>query len=615
MLAFKSFFVFFSLIPAVSLKNNPFEGNAIVRKTQNLVNYSSYSGLGEKAGTTAYDIQQPCSQGRRISLSPTGDVFFSFTHSLLAKPLETCVFFNIWDASMDDFKYYMSISASPECTTRFTTMGLFPDDEAVFAFNHCIGGKEVAAVSKLNNIGKIELQKTIDTGSVTPQPIYPKIVVGSDGVLHVVACSSDTMDISKSRIYYSRSADKAQTFSKWKLVANESAIDAAVAVSRYGEKVAVVWVEPSAGGTAPCGQLKYCESLNAGKTWKDVVNVTMDRYQDEFPIDDSFRIYAHLRDIDAAYDYNNNLHIIFCEGLFGHPEAETWYYLLKQWSRIAHWCSETGFNAIFPNHPMFATGSEIDSLGLWGVAFDVPEQPYGGCWRPQIAMAGDELIAAFCGQYDSLDVSAAGDVNGDIYLSCSSDNGIRWTSVKDYTEADTGTIEEHLTNITNSHTPDAGPGACHDEDYLSISPWVKRRSSKSGWLHLTYVNDRFAGPFYEEQIFTENPVMYLKIEVPYIDPEAVKEDNSLALPLSFSFGDIGKFPLKINYSSSLNESGCIIIYNSLGQVVNKATLSKGSSNFIWDGMDCRGAEAPEGVYFLEISVGSVREQGKAVVLR
>ena len=69
----------------------------------------------------------------------------------------------------------------------------------------------------------------------------------------------------------------------------------------------------------------------------------------------------------------------------------------------------------------------------------------------------------------------------------SHDNGATWT---DYT------------NLTNTRSPGAGPGACDDEDYMTACPKVVNDS-----IFVTYVEDKDAGAWPQtEGILTENPV-------------------------------------------------------------------------------------------------------------
>jgi len=60
-----------------------------------------------------------------------------------------------------------------------------------------------------------------------------------------------------------------------------------------------------------------------------------------------------------------------------------------------------------------------------------------------------------------------------------------------------------------------------------------------------------------------------------------------------------------------------VIYNALGQLVNKVTyrnLAMGVYSYFWDGTDLRGSHVASGVYFYELRAGEKFRDLKKMVL-
>ncbi|MDP2359464.1 MAG: T9SS type A sorting domain-containing protein [bacterium] len=134
-----------------------------------------------------------------------------------------------------------------------------------------------------------------------------------------------------------------------------------------------------------------------------------------------------------------------------------------------------------------------------------------GAWRqrndhPSLAVdpSTGYLYCAW-NQYSADDmgpVDAAGDSypNGEIYISCSADNGLTWGQP---------------VNVTETPSPDCVSGECLSESWHSLAEIV------DGHLHLTYVLDRCPGGIPQEECFsTLNPVIYHRIPVAEIPPHA-----------------------------------------------------------------------------------------------
>lgn len=99
-------------------------------------------------------------------------------------------------------------------------------------------------------------------------------------------------------------------------------------------------------------------------------------------------------------------------------------------------------------------------------------------------------------QYGPTDSDFAGPnydrINGELYMSVSSDNGLTW---------------DHPQNITGTETPGCLPGDCYSES------WVSAAARADSGIYLSYVEDKDAGAAIKGQgAWTANPYMVLAVE-------------------------------------------------------------------------------------------------------
>jgi hypothetical protein len=148
---------------------------------------------------------------------------------------------------------------------------------------------------------------------------------------------------------------------------------------------------------------------------------------------------------------------------------------------IFHYSEATGQITEITHHP--------DSL--W--------RDISGDWnRPLCKMnlgvdSNNNLFATWT-KFDTIDCSAGGNGNGDIYMSYSINEDRYWSTPQ---------------NLTNSQTPGCFPGLCDSDHWSTLAEKVDDS------LHIVYINDKDAGGSpYDEGAATENPVMYLTVPNP-----------------------------------------------------------------------------------------------------
>jgi hypothetical protein len=576
---------------------------------------------GEECGTTTLDFQNPGSQGNRIMVDDNGYIHLCWTYSEayeLTFP-DMAVYYNVWDAAADDFVFPVGTKVSGSNRAGFCTMGLLSDGRAVIAFNEKRAGEDVAVVTVdvVSGVGTFLSPVVIDDQSAFFQPLFPQLVVDDMDIIHVVGISVDSADLSHSRIYYSRLTDEGQKFSTWRLISTTAR--SAVLANWLDEKTAIAWIESVNNGKAPVGHVKFVETIDGGATWTEPVCITQYRYPADLPLDETYYLFAHNSDLDIVYDNDGNPHILFCEWNITHPSADEWIPLHRQWSRVVHWDTETGFNIASGPYPMFPSGDvSLDSLKMWGVS-DFIHQPYGGCWHPQLVVTPDDgFVATWCGQWDSLDLSCAFTTNADIYASGSYSRK-RWGAVQDFYLPPEDDWQYYFTNITETHSYGGGVGACDSEEWLSVYP-ATIRDGYSDTVIMTYLNDLFPHSCIGSEecpstgIIIPNPVCFGATDI-FIWEPSVEENEIPEFNLELSTEPIVSRRTAFRFSAPLPQPGELRIHNVLGQMVRKFELPTGTASITWDGLDAAGKSMSNGVYFVELRNGQAKAHGRVTIIK
>ncbi len=621
---------------------------------------------GDRGGVTMYDYQQNGAMGNRIAIDSAGNAHICWMHSEDETFAARDVYYNVWEKASGSFPGYWpdGVKASGVPRAGYTTMGALSDGRAVIAFHHDPDGDGVhqsaIVIDAAPGLGAFSSPVDVDPVTVPEQPIWPHIVVDNNDVIHVTAHISPADPANPpynvDYLYYSRSTDQGQTFSPWKVITQTAGNDAAIAASKDGSKVAIAWMDafPIEGidwRRAMNGNIKYVESTNGGVSWSAPVNVTADYYtQEPVPNSSEEGLWwgAWYPDIDCAYDAAGNLHIGWGEGLrayevHGEPPDDTLFFwsMHKHFLRMVHWSEVTNdvniasgpYSQFVPLTEEGDTIWDIYGFYLWGMAQRIENyfRPGIGCWNPQLAAigSGDDILYTWQGQWDSLDLSAGGAINADIYAAISTNGGATWGGVADWTE---GEFDEngfglvaYATNLTNTHSPNAQVGHCESEEYHSAYPWIGSDSI----LHVTYIHDLFSGSVVQrgpgQGIVTTNPVMYLGSNDPamkiYVgsgpEPRPQPESTSVAEAPYVEAPVItllGKHPVAGSVIFSVSAPGThawLKIYDVAGSLVETifdGTLD-GTRMLTWDTKD-----APAGVYFYSFVTPARTAKGRVVII-
>ena len=439
--------------------------------TRTGISYLGSRGPGDQIGTTWYDYQANGGYGQRILVDDNGQAHIDWMKMDASQTSRYCA----WNFLYTDGSYYGETQASNSWSgyvqldiSQETT----PDDQVTAVAYHFNPGAGYYSYVDLDGGQGWGAWPNNPTSPEDADHLWPYVGVTSNR--NLILASHGYPVPGSNMIYLDVSADTGATWSGVFSVDSCATISEFIRTSRNpgSGKAVLCWTKFITDSVAS-GQFDndiwYLLSTDNGVTWGSPVNLTS--YQPS----DTVRAYNN---VNAIFDNNDNLHLVWT----GRKVTDNYYIS----SKIYHWDEVSG-NITIVNSP----STYYSDPGGWWIAA-TGGGDYGG-WRlpadqPQLIVdANDDLYCLWCGNDDYNDYAADGYVNGEFYGAVSHDNGATWT---DYT------------NLTNTRSPGAGPGACDDEDYMTACPKVVNDS-----IFVTYVEDKDAGAWPQtEGVLTENPV-------------------------------------------------------------------------------------------------------------
>ncbi len=267
-----------------------------------------------------------------------------------------------------------------------------------------------------------------------------------------------------------------------------------VAASRVSDHVALLYFTPAydenewgawqgvAGVGAANNNIMLIESEDGEEfNFDDQFNITQvirpDDGVDEdspFYVGDTLRPYLYL---DACYDANENLHVVFSSPILAEEVGNLARRYDEKRNMVWHWDRDSDQFSLVAS-------------GIYNVQGNV------GAWRshisyPSIGAAEDGSLYCVFTRYPENDAGANGYVNGEIYASVSTDDGMTWSEA---------------INLTETETRGAQAGECQSEAWCSVAETV------DDYLHISYVLDLDPGGIAQgEGVATQNPVMYHRV--------------------------------------------------------------------------------------------------------
>ncbi|MBI5866984.1 MAG: hypothetical protein HZB43_01610 [candidate division Zixibacteria bacterium] len=263
-----------------------------------------------------------------------------------------------------------------------------------------------------------------------------------------------------------------------------------IAADPTSDKIALVTENATPSPSNPHGilQIVYRPSPARGDDW-GAVNTT--------GLGDSKRVFVTSYNdaagpgawLDVVGDYDNagKLHIVWNEQrVQNSSEQGSW----KHWDDVAN--TITTIHQAYWNNTGAVGGRDINikfpSIGFGDGSTTCGSGTNLNYVYLTFCQFGGETSA------EQHDQSAHGYMNGEVYLSGSTDGGIHWSPAQ---------------NLTNSRRPGCDPArgdSCPSENWPSLARTV------NDTLHLMYINDRDAGDaVFGQGNWTFNPVMYYRI--------------------------------------------------------------------------------------------------------
>ncbi len=504
------------------------------------------SSPGDTVGTTFYEYQTNGVTGNRVVRDSLNGIHFCWMNKLSNG--DRHVYYNFVDESGQWTAGQTGTAVSSVAGAGYTNMDIFSDNTAAVAYHNGANLFLTLGVDAIRGGGLFTLYDPPEVYPGYPEAYWPYITVDNQGFIHLTARingSTSDQDLS----LYTRSEDGGATWTSLAVVDTTHQITCFPVSSPVSNKVAIVYSKNFPGdATIYLGDVLYTESAD-GQTWNfgHPINITNYQYSDT--------LRAWL-DLDAVYDFNDNLHIIWNSGVYD-ADNDALYVS----SFLFHWSEATGISMIADGYWNAYTGAANLTLS-----------------KPSIGVDDDNNLYVIWTQFDSTDVSAGGFSNGEIYAAASGDGGATW-----------GTP----VNLTNSHTEGCLPGDCDSDHWSSLCEYV------DDYLHILYINDKDAGAYIQgEGAETENPVLYLKV------PKGIvgvgEEANE---PTSFKL--YGNYPNPFNASTNIEFSlekpskVTLEVYNVLGRKV--ATLLDNTMNSGEHTINWNASSMPSGIYFYKLS--------------
>ena len=578
-------------------------------------------------GWTWYDYQTNGTHGKQIAVDANGWVHVVWTNGLNEGATIRHVYYNVWNPELGSFvlpdaNQPIGVQIDPSTRAGFVNVTVLPDGWAFPAFHQVVPETPNAgAAVSIDFLPCVGAFTTVTIpGHNGRAIIWPHIAVGIDSNLHVVT----TENGGASEDFYARgyplidggfgtSIDFGDGYIPWE-PANFVTID--VEASWFSEKVAVAWINDSAGSIS--GNNIYLRtSDDGGDSWGAVRNITnfqlidttcLDQFGD-IPLCNGDTLRPWI-DLSVFIDENDVAHVAF--------STNSWYYwwtdgtvgpwtLTARPSMIFHW-DETNneYNRIAD-----AWYAHNDSSASFGVNQLM-------CHRPSLAQdtATGYLYCSYM-LYDTVQINECSHPLADAFVSVSTDGGRNWSVG---------------TNVTNTVGVE---GNDRSERDINLALAVT-----DGNVHMQYLVDHSAGSSVAssgpECLATLNEMVYQRIPVEDIATTPLQSQfplraDSTGFPGETGVGEVppavpGLFALyqnypnpfnpttKIQFDLSQNVSVSLRVYDVTGrevvELLNSAPLNAGTHV-----IEFNASGLTSGVYFYRLESADVQATRKMMLIR
>ena len=518
-------------------------------------------------GMTQYDYQSNGSTGNRCAVGSDGGVHFTWMNGI-NYPSQRGVYYNYVDAQGT---WLGPVAVSQVNGAGYPQIAVMSDNRAAIAYHSTQDTSiENYVMLAIDNFAGFGIFQYFDVPELlTIRCFWPYLSIDRNDVIHIVSAENPPNAGDEQALSYTNSVDAGSTWTAIVAVDTLMTLSQNIVSSPVSNKSAIVYAHPMTYDTQWQNDIYYIESQD-GLTWDwrfGKINVT------GYGAPDS--LYAYT-DLDAIYDYNDNLHII--------------------WN--AQWVADAG---VYYKTFLFHFDRDSGVIGEMDSTYDTwPAGCSFGVWnRPvcKMSMATCQSVAGMAAVYtkfDSSDCSAGGYANGEIYMQYSSDAGATWDTA---------------VNLTNSPTPGCLPGSCESDHWASAANIIYED------IHIMYVEDKDAGGIPQtEGAVTDNFMRYLAVEGQWC-PTGIEEDGNV--PVTFSLSQ--NYPNPFNAGTSIafelgdDMSVELSVYDITGAKV--AVLAKGILEAGRHSIEWHANKFASGIYYYSLKTDTERYTRKMTLLK
>jgi len=522
---------------------------------------------GEVVGTTQYDYQSNGSSGNRAAVDLLGGVHFIWMNGI-SYPSQRAVYFNYVDNSGN----WLSPTALSQVNGAGYCQATVTSDNRAAATYHSsntpsIENYVVYAEDQFTGFGIFQYYDPPDM--LFYRCYWPYVCIDRNDNIHIVHCENAPNAGDAQAIGYTESTDGGNTWTAVVEVDTLECISQLVTASPVSDKVAVIYSHPQTFDTQWENDIYYIESID-GVTWDwrfGKNNIT--NYSDS--------VFAYT-DVAAIYDYNDNLNIVWNANTFSGDTAIYWH------NDLMHFSTGTGTINMINSSPDAWPAAGCD-FGAWNRP--ISKMSMG------VQQAGGYVFVAYTAFFDSLDCSAGGYANGEIYMQYTADGGSSWSQAY---------------NLTNSPTPNCIPGDCDSDHWSALADRVDED------LHIIFIEDKDAGgiPQTEGQI-TTNPVKYLKVPVDSVTSVYHTPSMPTTFALSQNFPNPFNARTNIDFDLDKDSNVELAVYSITGAKITTLVddkLQAGHHSVNWD-----AAEVASGVYYYRMRTNGEELTRKMTLLK
>ncbi len=523
-------------------------------------------------GTTFYDYQTNASTGRRIAYSPDHRAQMTWMNGL-NWPTPRSIYYNWVDTNGNVYEPNGGCQISG-ATGGYPQFSLYQSIRGMIGY-HQAGGTPppyVMFAYEGDPVGECiwTYSNPPDSFPGAARLYWPYFDVDQRGWIHLVASENTT---TRQRFFYTRSTNGGNSWTTLQFVDSIEVISAVVDASPVSGKVVIAYHQPGSVRTNIYNEIVYVQTTD-GVNWNFGHPTYVTNYRND---NDSMWAYC---DLDLLIDYNDNINIAWTA--FWCPDSAHLYWP----SHLYHYNSGTGqINLVRPPWPESSSWYSNCDPGGWNMPIckmSMGVNQISGC------------LFMIWTQFDTSDCSEGGYANGEIYSSSSCDNGQHWLPVP--------------INLTNSHTPGCFAGDCESDHWASIA----REVTPEMYSHILYINDKDAGGIPQtEGSPTENPVKYLKVEIPTGIEENIHRPHAFTLeqnyPNPFNSKTLISFELK---KRSIAKMEVIDVTGGIVAVLLNRELAAGRHEVIFD-----AGKLASGIYYYKLTADGEIQTKKMVLVK